>query len=62
MNRSLSDFDPALLKTRREMFPNLFGKIFLTISETSNWTLLDTVQIYSTENFSTASFDNKMKR
>lgn len=48
MNRSLSDFDSVLLKTRREVFPSLLGKIFLTKFETSNRTLLDTVHMYCT--------------
>lgn len=60
MNRSLSDFDPGFLKTKTEILPSLLEKIFLTISEMSNWTLLDTTQIYCTENFSTSIFD-KMK-
>lgn len=52
MNTSSSDCGPLLLKTshtRREIFPNLIGKIFLIISKTANSALLDvhTMQIIS---------------
>lgn len=37
-----------LMKTSREVFLNLIENIFFTISETSNWTLLDIEQIFYT--------------
>jgi len=63
MKRSLSDSGPVLLNTRRAMFPGLLEKIFLTMSETSNWTQSYSADmLYSTENISTFSFDSKKKK
>lgn len=45
------------------MFPSLLETIFLTISETSNCTLQDKVQIcYTVQRIFTPFLDNQMKK